>query len=144
MSKQLEEFIAEVGDERYVLGDIPLTTDWREVVSLVAKKNATYFPGGVIQCQPNKYRSLIDVVRTALSYTDTPVENIVSYIAQELKNKKFCSLFCPHIKRRTIYYDLCGGYEDGFYIHDVPGEDDDVEEYMGYQDKHYHLLKSFQ
>ncbi len=144
----LDAFTEEVGDIRYKLPPTVVPKDYQEVINILIKKSyPTLYAGGESQCAAGKSRSLVDITRTALHHFDVSIEEILKYIASGLKNNKYSSLFCPDIRKRTIYpLDVyCDGYTDGFYHMGEPDEDDDdPEDYMGYQDKHYHLLKSYQ
>ncbi len=110
----LQEFIQEIGDERYTVENPPETLEGL-IKHLTSRRVSSYHIGGAIQCHYGRSRSLIDITRIALYYfPETTPEYIARYVAQQLKKGSFNSYYCKDIKRQLIMSgDSCfGGFPD--------------------------------
>lgn len=134
----LEEFITQVGDERYFVKDHPAS--YQELINLlVARKTNSFFQDNTIQCDGGRRRSLIDIARIVLfHFPETPVEEIVRYVALGMKTGRMYSFYCPNIKRQVIMnYD---GSDPGGFIYD----ENNNPETLGYRISTRDLIELYQ
>ncbi len=115
MNNLLDQFISDVGEDRYKLNESH--NNYQDLIDrIAARETVSYFLDDKMQCNKGPRRSLIDIARIALyHFPETPIEEIVKYVAQSLQSGKFRSFYCPDIKRQVVMRSSgnSGGFAEG-------------------------------